>query len=154
VIPWEAKDKKLLDSRNAHSAGYGSLARWLEKAEALWEKYGRKKISLYERLDRFHELSRQFPIPELRVVYAASATIAAAALLNDDRAVVEYVLYWSEAANEREACYLLAILNSKPLVAKIESLQPRGHGGRDTSTSYWPTRSLRLNQAIQIIRNC
>jgi hypothetical protein len=69
------------------------LAEWLERAEKLWQQYGKGKISLSGRPDKFHGLSAQQPISKLRVAYSASGTIPAAAILRDQMAIVEHKLY-------------------------------------------------------------
>jgi hypothetical protein len=66
----------------------------LELVEQLWQKYGKGARSFSEQLDFFEQLSAQFPIPPYRVVYAASGTNPAAALLRDNRTIVEHKLYW------------------------------------------------------------
>lgn len=77
-------------------------------------------------------LSNQFPIPPLRIVYAASGTLPAAIVLRDDRAVIEHKLYWAAPASEDEAWYLAAILNSEAARSRAERFQSRGQfGARD-----------------------
>jgi hypothetical protein len=67
----------------------------------------------------------------IRIVYAASGTLPAAAVLRDPGTVVEHKLYWA-AAEENEAYYLAAILNSEAARSRVAHLQSRGQwGARD-----------------------
>lgn len=83
-------------------------------------------------MDYYGQLSAQFPIAPLRVVYCASGTLPAAAFLVDARGIVEHKLYWTSVDNELEGRYLLAILNSETARKLTEGLQSRGQwGARD-----------------------
>ncbi|MGI8926368.1 MAG: N-6 DNA methylase [Tepidiformaceae bacterium] len=95
VVPWDGS--RLLDAGSAQQAGWPRLAEWMGAAEPLWEMHRSQKngIALREQLDFFGKLSRQFPIAALRVLYAASGTIPAAALIRDGQAVIEHKLYWA-----------------------------------------------------------
>jgi hypothetical protein len=129
IIPWDAKAKRLLDAQAALRDGQSSLAEWIGKAEALWKKYGRKRMTLSERLDKFHALATQMPPAPLRVVYSASGTMPAACILSDSKAVAEHALYWTSPDMESSAKFLAAVLNSEALRRRIESLQARGQWG-------------------------
>ena len=74
VIPWDVQRHELLDAHQAASRGYSRLARWLEKVEALWEKKGKGNRSLREQYDFYGQLSCQFPIAAVRVVYTKAGT--------------------------------------------------------------------------------
>ncbi|MDO8612904.1 MAG: N-6 DNA methylase [Dehalococcoidia bacterium] len=132
VIPWDQSAKRLLDADAAQRAGHIHLARWLADAERLWRDHGRSQMTLLDRWDYQHELTVQFPTPPLRVVYAASGTLPAGALLRDPTAICEHKLYWAGLDDDNEARYLLAILNSETARARVEHLQSRGQwGARD-----------------------
>jgi hypothetical protein len=89
-------------------------------------------MSLTQQIDYFGKLSAQFPTPRLRVIYSASGTIPAAAILRDQLAVVEHKLYWAPISTLREGRYMLAILNSEVTRAKVAPHQSRGQwGARD-----------------------
>ncbi len=131
IIPWDSK-AGLLDAAKAQQLGHTHLADWLKKAEGLWDKHGRKRLTLSEQLDYFGKLAAQFPPPKIRVLYAASGTLPAAAILLEQRAIVEHKLYWAGVESFDEARYLLALLNSEFLRKKIVSFQSRGQwGARD-----------------------
>jgi SAM-dependent methyltransferase len=132
VIPWDQSAKRLLDAEAAQRAGHIHLARWLGQAERLWREHSRPQMTLLDRWDYQHELTAQFPTPPLRVVYAASGTLPAAALLRGPTAICEHKLYWTGIDDDNEARYLLAILNSETARARVEHLQSRGQwGARD-----------------------
>ncbi len=132
VVPYSAKTNDLLTSELAQQAGYLHLALWLENAERLWVEHGSGKRTLTEQLDYFGQLSAQFPITSLRVVYNASGTLPAAALLSDIEGIIEHKLYWLKVDTEREGRYLIAILNSETARKSAEHLQSRGQwGARD-----------------------
>ncbi len=131
VIPWDSK-VGLIDSAKAQKLGHSSLEAWLKGAERTWDRHGRQKMTLGQRLDFQHELKRQFPAPKIRVLYAASGTLPAAAILRDQTAVIEHKLYWAAVGSEEEARYLTAALNSETLRAQIADRQSRGQwGARD-----------------------
>ena len=75
------------------------------------------------------QLSSQFPIAPLRVVYAKAGSLPAAMVLRDERAVIDHMLYWTAPASEEEAHYLAAILNSETARSRAEQYQARGQFG-------------------------
>jgi hypothetical protein len=132
VIPCAAGSSTLMDGDAAQQAGYLYLAEWLKEAESLWSGYGSGRRTLTEQIDYYGQLSAQFPIATLRVVYSASGTLPAAALLSDKRGIIEHKLYWIEIDTKQEGHYLLAILNSETARGRAEHLQSRGQwGARD-----------------------
>ncbi len=132
VIPWDEPNSHLLDSAEAQDQGYAHLASWLKKAEELWAKYGSGKRTLREQADYYGQLSAQFPIRPVRVVYSKAGTLPAATMLRDREGIVENKLYWSEVGNQEEGYYLLAILNSETARQLAGDLQSRGQwGARD-----------------------
>jgi hypothetical protein len=132
VIPWDDEASRLLDRDAARSAGHIHLSRWLTEVEAVWATHGKRSSEpLVPRLDYFGQLSAQMPTPPIRVVYGASGTLPAAAILRDSSAVVEHKLYWT-ATVEEEARYLEAILNSETARSRVAGRQSRGQwGARD-----------------------
>ena len=132
VIPWDDDAGKLLDRDAARDAARLNLSRWLSEVEELWKQHGKRSDEpLVPRLDFFGQLSAQMPPGPIRVIYGASGTLPAAAILRDRRAIVEHKLYWT-AAGEDEARYLEAILNSETARAGAAHLQSRGQwGARD-----------------------
>jgi SAM-dependent methyltransferase len=129
VIPWDEMNNTLLDAENAQKTGYVHLSRWLGNAERLWADQGRDALTFIQQIDYFGKLSSQFPIAPLRVVYSASGTLPAAAVVSDSRGIIEHQLYCLKIENEQEGLYLLAILNSETARARAENLQSRGQWG-------------------------
>ncbi len=107
------------------------IEKWLESAERVWEgnRSASTTVSLGEQLDYYGKLSAQFPIAPLRIVYAASGSLPAAAIVRDNRAVVEHALYWKSVSTDSEAHYLLALINSDALRKAVEQYQARGQFG-------------------------
>jgi len=123
---------RVLDAPSADEAGFERLGAWMRRAEALWDRHGRGKRRFVEQLDYIRQLSSQFPIAPVRVVYAASGSLPAATVLRDRESVVEHKLYWAAASSELEAAYLAAILNSETARSLAERYQSRGQfGARD-----------------------
>lgn len=129
VIPWSLDTTGLLDAAGAQAAGYPHLAAWLREAERLWDTHGPGSMTFRQQLDYYGKLSVQLPPAPLRVVYAASGTVLAAAIVEASPAVCEHALYWAAVATRPEAQYLCAVLNSETLRAHIEHLQARGQWG-------------------------
>ena len=83
-------------------------------------------------MNYINQLSSQFPVAPLRVVYAKAGARPAASLVRDDRAVIDHKLYWTAPESEEEGLYLVAILNSETARARAERYQSRGQwGARD-----------------------
>jgi hypothetical protein len=131
IIPWDEANASLLGSDSAQQGGYRHLSKWMKDAETLWDHHKSKssKLSLIEQLDYFGKLTAQMPLPAIRILYAASGTLPAAAILKDKSAIVEHALYWTQPTSAAEAEYLLAILNSESLRAFVASRQARGQFG-------------------------
>lgn len=126
IVPWAGG--RLLDGLDAELDEYEGLATWWRRAEQVWNRNRAtgSSLSLRERNDFQRGLSRQFPISEHRVVYAASGQHLAACRLHDQRAVVEHALYWAPMASAAEARYVVALLNSRALADAVAPLQARG----------------------------
>ncbi len=125
----------VLDSAGARAAGQRHLAAWLADIEAKWAEHanraasGQPRMTLTAQIDHMRKLSRQSAsTASARVVYTASGTRISAAVPPDD-AIVEHGAYWVVARSRAEAAYLMAVLNSAAMVAKITDLQ--AHGQRD-----------------------
>lgn len=130
VIPWGEDGQ--LSAASAGAAGYPRLSQWLGEAETAWDRYGKKKMKLADRLDYHRALATQMGGEPLRVVYAASGTLPAAAVVRDPTLIAEHKLYWIAVETEEEARYLAAILNSEAARALVAHLQSRGQwGARD-----------------------
>ena len=105
----------------------------MREAEKVWKANAESgTMTLVGRWNYHNELGAQFPIPALRVVYAASGTNPAACVIVDQKQVVEHKLYWGAPGSIIEARYLCAILNSEAARKRIEAMQSRGQwGARD-----------------------
>jgi hypothetical protein len=133
VIPIEDRAAgDLLSSDMAARRGFPGLSRWLAQVEALWQCHGKGTRSFLAQLDFFGQLSGQFPLAPLRVVYSKAGTLPAAAILRNPRAVIDHKLYWAAVTDEAEAYYLAAILNSETIRVRAEQWQSQGQwGARD-----------------------
>jgi SAM-dependent methyltransferase len=129
IIPWDDATGGLMNSSTAQRHGYVYLADWLKKAELLWGQHQRGTMDLNQQIDYWSKLSAQFPTPGLRMIFAASGTLPAIAMLRDAGAVIEHALYWTAPATEEEGRYLEAILNSETARERAEHLQARGQWG-------------------------
>jgi hypothetical protein len=129
VIPWDEKNGALLDSRKARNAGYVRLASWLANVEALWKLHGKGSTTFSQKINFYGLLTSQFPIRGPRVVYSKSGTNPAAAIISDNTAVIDHMLYWLRTRSLEEAYYLAAILNSEAARRRVESKQAQGQWG-------------------------
>ena len=138
VIPWDSQFG-LLDAASAGLAGYSHLAAWMSNAERLWNEHrSSDRLSFSARLDFHRGLVSQLPVPPLRVIYSASGTLMAAAVLENAEAVIEHKLYWAPVKSLDEARYLIAVLNSEAARRRVASLQSRGQwGARDFDKVMW-----------------
>jgi hypothetical protein len=114
--------------RMAQGNGYIHLASWPAEAERAWSKYGKKRRSLLEQVNYYDQLTAQLPTAPVRVVYTASGTIPAAAIVIDSESVIEHKLYWTALSIE-EGRYLEASLNSDVTRRLVEPRQSRGQWG-------------------------
>lgn len=128
VIPVDANGR-VLDAKAAADRGIDGLHGWLTKAESTWNQHNESNRTLTGQLNYINQLSAQFPIVPLRVVYAKAGSQPAACLLRNPRAVVDTSLYWMATSSEMEGRYLTAILNSETARARTEQFQARGQFG-------------------------
>ena len=134
VTPFESvipvlDDGEVLSIARARELGLDHLAERLIRIEEQWERYGRGRYSFSEHLDYMRQLSGQFPLSPLRVVYAKSGTLPAACLIRDSKAVIENMLYWAVPEDEAEGLFLAAILNSETARSLAAVYQARGQFG-------------------------
>jgi hypothetical protein len=101
----------------------------MNDAEALWTEHGKNKMTLLQRIDKYHGLSGQMERTSLRVVYSKAGTNPTAAIIRDKSALVDHKLYWAEISSEAEANYLVATLNSDAIRDHVASRQSRGQWG-------------------------
>lgn len=135
IIPW---DTKLLGRNSNDIEVYPGLADWWREATACWEaNRADEDLSLAGRIDFMANLTKQFPIPRLRVVYNKSGMHIVAAKLKNPRAIVENGLYWAVVSSEEEADYLCAILNSAALTELVRPYMSYGKDERDIAKHVW-----------------
>jgi hypothetical protein len=120
---------EVLNSKAALERGLDHLAGWMRKAERVWNENRTANVSLVENFDYYGKLASQFPVPKLRIGYAASGTQPVAAIIRDRRNIIEHALYWSAVETLSEGNYLAAILNSETGRLRVERLQARGQWG-------------------------
>jgi hypothetical protein len=119
----------VLDAQAAANRGLSGLHGWMAAAETVWNGHRPSPISLIQQFDYYGKLTAQFPLPSIRVIYAASGTIPAACVLRRSQAVIEHAVYWAAVSSEAEGLYLIAILNSETARARVAALQARGQWG-------------------------
>jgi SAM-dependent methyltransferase len=138
VIPFDGDS--LLTGDNARIDRYKGLAAWWRENERVWNENKSRSttLSLVEQIDYFGKLNSQFPIAPIRVVYTASGSKLAAAVLEDHGGVIEHKLYWGAVETLEEARYLTAILNAPVLGRIVAHYQGRGaFGPRDFDKYVW-----------------
>ena len=119
---------EVLNSVTAANRGLTGLYDWMHAAEAVWDQYRTSSESLAEQFNHHGKLASQFPIPQLRVVYAKAGTLPAACLVRDD-AIIDHMLYRASPRSETEGYYLTAILNSETSRSRVAKMQARGQFG-------------------------
>ena len=111
----------------------------------MWEgnRTPSNKMSLAGQLDYYGKLSAQLDWLKdagdrpVRIVYTSSGE-PSAALVEDDDAIIENVLFWMTFKNISEANYLLAIVNSNALYTAVAPLMPKGQfGARHLHKHLW-----------------
>lgn len=137
VLPINDKGQ-IYTERTAIEGGFPLLAERLSEIEQKWKTYGKGRYLFTQHIDFMRQLTGQFPIRPVRVVYAASGSLPAACIIRDARAVIEHKLYWTAVSSENEAAYLTALLNSEVTRSRAEQYQSRGQfGARDFDKVIW-----------------
>ena len=139
-------DKQRLDSRMAH--------RW-EIMENLWDanKGKNDKKSLSQRLNYQNIMVNQLKYLQapsskfVRIAYTTSGR-PTAALISDDKAILDTNLYQVVCQSKAEAYYLLAVINSTTLENTVEPFMPRGKfgGSRHLHKHLWKLSIPRYNR--------
>ena len=137
----------LCDQEWSQRQGFHGLALWLKAAEQIWrERRGAKaeQMIVYEWLDYRHKLTAQNPVAPFKVLYTTSGTHLAACVVNCQTGldikinevsiplqsfVADTKTYYFETADENEAHYLLALLNSELIDKLVKPMQSRGLWG-------------------------
>jgi hypothetical protein len=172
VLPIEPAGERynLITAQEAHRQGYVHLARWLETAQAEWEKRRGTKadtMDIYSRLDRVHGLTAQNPQAKFRVIYPKSATYLCACVMENELpefaigeqtlsvqgVVSDYVTYYMEVQTNAEAHYLATVLNAPTLDRLIKPMQARGlWGPRDITKKVLEFPIPRFDPAREVHR--
>lgn len=114
------------------------LHQWWGKAEELWmTNRSSERLTLTEQLDYQAKLSKQFPVPALRVVYNRAGMHLAAAKLNDRRALIASGLYWAAVRSIDEADYLCAVINAPVTTELVRPFMSYGKDERDIHKHIW-----------------
>ncbi len=133
VIPLEGP--RLLNSAAASDAGHRHLAAWLRNIEMKWIEHCNKKsdgeprMTISTQIDHMRKLTSQTGQPTIRVLYTKAGTRLSAARIAANDVIVDTKAYWASARSQAEAAYLIAVINSAAVLAKVTDLQP--HGQRD-----------------------
>ena len=119
--------------------------RW-QSISRMWDNNKRPatKLDLHGQLDYYGKLSAQlewqanYEERPVRLVYTAAGQ-PTATLLNDDKIIVDYKLFWITCEDMQEANYLLAIINSDALAAAVNPLTTPNWAGntRDLQKHLW-----------------
>jgi hypothetical protein len=129
VVP-VSESGSMINSESAINLGLDGLSGWMRKVETLWQSNAESgAMTIIGRWNYHNELTAQFPIKPLRVIYSKAGSLPAACLVRDHRAIIENTLYWTAPDTETEARYLTAILNSETARARAEHYQARGQFG-------------------------
>jgi hypothetical protein len=114
------------------------LQQWWEKAESLWMKHrSSERLTLAEQLDYQSKLSKQFPIPPLRIVYNRAGMHLVAAKISDRRALIASGLYWASVRTHEEADYLCAVMNAPVTTELVRPFMSYGKDERDIHKHVW-----------------
>jgi hypothetical protein len=117
---------------------YPGLEQWWRHAEESWMAHrSSERLSLFERLDYQRTLSKQLPVPPLRIVYNKSGMHLVAAKVKNRRALVSSGLYWAPISSEDEADYLCAIMNSAVTTEILRPFMSYGKDERDIHKHVW-----------------
>jgi SAM-dependent methyltransferase len=129
VIPVTAQGD-MLSAEGAVNRGIEGLLGWMRSAEAVWQANSEEgAMTLSERWNYHNELTAQFPLSPLRLVYAKAGSQPAACVVRDASKVIDHMLYWMPVTSESEALYLAAILNSETTRSRAAQYQARGQFG-------------------------
>ena len=111
---------------------------WWQRSVEIWEENRTSdRLSLIERLNYQSGLSRQFPIPDIRVVYNRAGMHLLASKIRNRRAIIANGLYWASVRTDAEANYICAILNSPATTDLVRPFMSYGKDERDIHKTPW-----------------
>jgi type I restriction-modification system DNA methylase subunit len=113
--------------------GYREMAKWMTKAEKIWQEKREDKAShqnVYEWLDYQGKLSSQNLNQRHLVLYNAAGKNISAAYFDRNTTefpfIVDHKLYWTSCSTVEEADYLCAILNAEIVNELVKPFQSMG----------------------------
>ena len=137
------------DDAISHGVRSGSLMRNMQRrwrdVDTIWSenKSATNSLTLLDQLDYYDKLSSQLAWRRassgrpIRIVYTKSGE-PTAAILADDSAIVDHLLYWITGTTQDEAFYLVAVINSRTLSEAVKPLMSKGQfGARDVHKHLW-----------------
>ncbi|TCP77407.1 N-6 DNA methylase [Rhizobium sp. PP-CC-2G-626] len=111
---------------------------WWERAGEVWEANRTSaRLSLFQQVDYQSKLSKQFPVPPLRVVYNRAGMHIVGAKVSNRRALIANGLYWASVRTDAEADYLCAILNAPVTTELARPFMSYGKDERDIHKAPW-----------------
>ena len=150
LLPLKQGDTAIpADANGPGGIGLGGLAqrmrgRW-QTVSRMWEdnKTPANKLNLLGQIDylascRLNWNGNRIPGERpVRVIYTSSGT-PTASLVQDDKTLVDYTLFWMNCKIQEEANYLLAIINSDALYESVQPLMAKGQfGARHLQKHLW-----------------
>ncbi len=134
VLPLEESNGSYytLTTQELKRKGYREFAKWMDRAEKIWEEKRGAKTShtLLQWLDYSSKLTSQSPAHRHLVLYNASGTNVSATYVDRHklslRFLVDHKLYWVAVREPMEAHYLSAVLNAEALNGAIKPFQSTG----------------------------
>ena len=151
LLPLRNSDREIpLDPNGVGGIRLGGLERRMRDrwrtVSGLWEEHkaAATKLNLVGQVDYYGKLSSQLEWQRnpgdrpVRVVYGGWGA-PTAAVLNDDRDIADYKLFWVACKDVQEADYLLAIINSEHLAAAVNQYTTPNWAGktRDLQKHLW-----------------
>lgn len=136
VVPLTARGE-MLSGDDPRIDGFPGLATWIRNAETIWSENASGNLTLMQRLDYVRGLTQQVPMPPVRVVYAKAGMHVSAALITDQRALIDHKLYWGAVQSETEGNYLVGVLNAPTLTELVRPLMSYGKDERDIDKAVW-----------------
>lgn len=136
VLPLTARGD-ILDPSDSQIDRWPGLTDWMRRAQQLWTSNQSGNLTLIQQIDHMRKLTHQVPVPPVRIVYSKAGMHLCAAVLTDQRVVVDHKLYWAAVSSRSEANYLVGILNSPSLTELVRPLMSYGKDERDIDKSVW-----------------
>ena len=153
LLPLRNSDREIpLDPNGVGGIRLGGLERRMRDrwrtVSGLWEEHkaAATKLNLVGQVDYYGKLSSQLEWQRspggrsVRLAYTKSGEPTAAIVL-DDEALIDHLLYWVTCDGKQEAHYLLAVINSEVLHEAVKPLMSKGQfGARDLHKHLWKLR--------------